>query len=500
MFLPSIQFRRSLLVSLLAVCCSVTPFGMAQQNLPILGDADRGSLSPLMERKLGEEVMRDIRRDPDYLDDAPLLEYLNNFGGILVAARPEVRGEANFDFFFFAVRDPVLNAFALPGGFIGVHSGLILATQSESELASVLAHEIGHVTQRHIARMLGKQKNDSLVALAAMLVGALAMRSSGDVGAAVMMGGSSYAMQKQLNFSRDAEREADRVGLSILSDGGFDTSDMVTFFTRLQTATRNYSDVLPPYLLTHPLTSERIADIEARIRDQRYKQHADSLDFQLIRARVRVLQDSSEKALREAQLIFENQLARGMKQQTVAAKYGMAFIAFKQNDFDKAEKLLHEAQAAAAPLKPSFILTDLGIEIQLGANQPAAALKLIRAAQQQFPLSRTLAHQYASALIDNKQAEQAVIFLREQAILYRQDPDVQNLLAKAYAAQGKIALQSMALAEALVINGSLQEAIIQLGIARKAPDARFYELSVIDARESELKEKWKDEQKEMKDR
>ncbi|MDP5009290.1 MAG: M48 family metalloprotease, partial [Glaciimonas sp.] len=119
--------------------CSVTSFGMAQQNLPVLGDADRTALAPQMERKLGEAIMRDIRRDRDYMDDAPLLAYLNNFGGSLVNARPEVRGEASFDFFFFAVRDPVLNAFALPGGFIGVHSGLLLAAQSESELASVLA-------------------------------------------------------------------------------------------------------------------------------------------------------------------------------------------------------------------------------------------------------------------------------------------------------------------------------------------------------------------------
>jgi predicted Zn-dependent protease len=112
----------------------------AAQNLPNLGGSEREDLSPIMERKLGEQIMRDIRRDRDYLNDAPTLEYLNGFGNSLVTARPEVRGEAGYDFFFFPVRDPSLNAFALPGGFIGVHSGLMLAAQSESELASVLAH------------------------------------------------------------------------------------------------------------------------------------------------------------------------------------------------------------------------------------------------------------------------------------------------------------------------------------------------------------------------
>ena len=253
-----------------------------------------------MERKLGEQIMRDIRRDRDYLNDAPTLEYLNGFGNSLVEARPEVRGEAGFDFLFFPVRDPSLNAFALPGGFIGVHSGLMLAAQTESELASVLAHEIGHVSQRHIARMLGGQKQDMLIPLAAMVLGALAARSSPDVAMATMMGGQGYAMQRQLNFSRDAESEADRVGLQILGEGGFDTSGMVAFFGRLQSANRTYSENAPAYLQSHPLTTERIADIQARIRDQRYRQRADSLEFHLIRARARVLQDASAQGLREA--------------------------------------------------------------------------------------------------------------------------------------------------------------------------------------------------------
>lgn len=493
--------RRILFTALLSVCLALPPvLGMAVQNLPTLGDTSRESLSPLMERKLGEEVMHDIRRDPDYMNDAPLLEYLNNFGLTLVAARPEVRGEAGFDFFFFAVRDPVLNAFALPGGFIGVHSGLLLAAQSESELASVLAHEIGHVAQRHIARMVGSQKQDSMIALAAMLLGALTMRGSSDAGAAVMMGGTGLAMQRQLNFSRDAEREADRIGLSILDSGGFDTSGMVAFFGRMQTAARNYSDALPPYLLTHPLTSERIADIEARIREQRYRQHADSLDFQLIRARVRVLQDDTEQGRREARFFFDSQLKQNTKQQIVAARYGMAFLAFEQEDYGQAEQLLQQAIAAAAPAKQSLVLIDLGIEIMLATKREAEALKLVQQGQQQYPLSRGLAHQYARVLIASGRLEEVTKYLREQAQLYRQDADVQDLLAKAYSAQGKRALQHMALAESYVLTGSVPAALDQLKIARNSADAGFYDQSMIDARERELQERWKDELAASKER
>ena len=469
----------------------------AAQNLPNLGGSEREDLSPIMERKLGEQIMRDIRRDRDYLNDAPTLEYLNGFGNSLVAARPEVRGEAGYDFFFFPVRDPSLNAFALPGGFIGVHSGLMLAAQSESELASVLAHEIGHVSQRHIARMLGNQKQDMLIPLAAMVLGALAATKSPDLAMASMMGGQGYAIQRQLNFSRDAEREADRVGLQILGEGGFDTSGMVAFFGRLQNASRNYNDGAPAYLQSHPLTTERIADIQSRIRDQRYKQRADSIEFQLIRARLRVLQDPSAQGLRDSAVAFENQLLLKSRVQTAAAKYGLAMIALRQDDPKKALALVDEARTAA--LKDSAPIAALAIEARTAAGQPAEALKQAQAARAAFPVSRGFAMQYADALIASGRNDEAVAFLRDQAQLYRSDVDVQDHLAKAYSAQGRQALQHLALAESYALKGALPAALDQLQIARRASDASFYDQSIIDAREREFQERRREELKENKE-
>jgi predicted Zn-dependent protease len=480
----------------LALPAAIVPTAGTAQNLPNLGDTDREELSPLMERKLGEQIMRDIRRDRDYLDDGPLLEYLNNFGASLLAVRPEVRGEASYDFFFFAVRDPMLNAFALPGGFIGVHSALILAAQNESELASVMAHEIGHVAQRHIARMLGRQRQDSLIPLAAAVLAALTARASPDASGALLMGGQGLAMQRQLSFSRDAEREADRVGLQILGDAGFDTSGMIAFFARMQNATRAYTDSAPAYMRSHPLTTERIADIQARTQNHRYKQRADSLDFHLIRARVRVLQDPSPQGLRDAATAFENQLQQKNKMQTVAAKYGLALVALRQGAPDKALALWREARDAAAPAARNATLESLGIDIKLAANQSAEALKEADAARAQFPLSRGIALQYADALIAAARYDDAVRYLRDQAQLYRQEPQLQERLAKAYAAQGKQALQHIALAEAYALTGGTLPALDQLGIARRAPDASFYDQSLIDARERELQARWKEEMKE----
>jgi len=454
-----------------------------------------------MERRLGEEIMRDVRRDRDYLDDAAVQEYLNNFAATLLSARPDARGEAGYDFFFFAVRDPSLNAFALPGGFIGVHSGLVLAAQSESELASVLSHEIGHVAQRHIARMLGKQRQDALLPLAGIILAALAARSNPDASMAAMVGSQGLALQRQLNFSREAEREADRVGLQIMKDAGFDTAGMLVFFGRMQNSTRVYNDGVPAFLRSHPLTTERMADIQDRIRGMRYRQRADSLDFHLVRARLRLLQDGSTQGLREASIFFESELAQKSRNQTIAGKYGQALLAFRARDFGRAQVLLADARAALPQgMKPSSMLTSLGIEIRLAANQPADAVREAEAARVQFPLSRGIAYLYGDALMATGRGDDAVHFLRDQTQLYRQEPQLQQRLAQAYAAQGRQALQHLALAESYALSGSLSSALDQLNIARRAPDASFYDQSLIDAREREWQARFKEEMKERRSR
>ncbi len=509
---------RSLRMRVVAAALLVAmPWAMAQDvlapakipNLPALGDTERQDLSPLMERKLGEEIMRDIRRDHDFLDDGPILEYLNNFGNSLVAARPGARGEANFDYYFFAVRDPQLNAFALPGGFIAVHSALLLAAQSESELASVLGHEIGHVAQRHIARSIGQQKQDALIPLAAMILAALASKAGGDAAIGVFSAGQGLAIQRQLNFGRDAEREADRIGFQIMGAAGFDTSGMVAFFQRMQTATRNYSDLVPAYLQSHPLTSERIADIQARIREQPYKQRQDSLDFYLVRSRARVLQDPSTSGLAEAKTFFEGQMQQENRQQVTAGQYGMAFLSLKKGDPAQAQLWLDKARAtfdkppaagtfslAAAPAQDAiFVSTSIEIKLAQPDNKAMIdkGLAEAEAAHAQFPLSRGIAHQYGEALIAAGKLEEAAVYLRDQVQLYREDPDAYDLLAQTYSKQGKLALQHIALAESYVLQGGVLSALDQLNYARKAPDASFYDQAVIDARERELQARRREE-------
>lgn len=483
-------------------------------RLPTLGDPVREDLSPVIERKLGEEIMRDIRRDRDFLDDDPILDYLNNFGAGLVNSVPEARGETNADYYFFAVRDPVLNAFALPGGFIAVHSALLIAAQTESELASVLSHEIGHVSQRHIARMLGQQKQDVLLPLAALVLAILASRVSADASMGVLMGGQGLAVQRQLNFTREAEREADRVGFQIMGAAGYDTSGMVAFFKRLQTASRAYGE-MPANLSSHPLTGERIADIQARIREMPYRQRVDSLEFFLVRSRARVLQDETAQGRIDARTAFETQLAMQSRQQQAAGQYGLAFLALKQGDLAKARSWLDKARATMKPREgPVFstgqstsdgaaMFAGLALEIDLAPGQSAAVVqqtvKDADAARQRFPLSRSIARQYAEALIAAGKLEEAAVYLRDQVQQYREEPKLYDQLAKTYAAQGKLALQHMALAESYVLSGALPAAVDQLNFARKSKDVSFYDQAVIDARERELQARQKEEKKDKKD-
>jgi predicted Zn-dependent protease len=502
------RFPRRLLAVLLSSLLIAAPNGQAQiksstPNLPTLGDASREDLSPVLERKLGDEIMHDIKRDKDYLDDPPILEYLNELGQKLVAARPGARGDANYDYFFFAVRDTQLNAFALPGGNIGVHSALLLAAQTESELASVLSHEVGHVAQRHIARQLGNQKGDALIPLAAMILAALAAKSSPDAAIGVFMGGQGLAIQRQLNFSRDAEREADRVGFQIMGEAGYDTSGMVAFFQRLQQSTRNYSDVVPAWLQSHPLTTERIADIKARVREQPYKQRVDATDFSLMRARARVLQDESEKGLIESQQFFKIQTDSPSRQQVAAGQYGLAMIAQRRRDYAGAQAWLDKARATLdkPPIPGAFsspmprgqtdsMLAFLSLEIKIAQeDKPAVMAAAVTEAEQAhnlYPLSRGIVWQYADAMIKGGKYDEAGRFLRDQMQMYRSEPELHDFLAQVYAKQGKIALQHISLAESYVLQGGLGSALDQLGLARKAPDATYYDQSVIDGREREL--------------
>ncbi len=502
---PFVSRVLSLTVALTLVVAPAPRAAVAQDapapELPTLGEVASDDLSPANERKLGEAIMRQAVRDPTYLPDADATEYLNALGYQLVAASPA----RHMDFGFFFVRDPMLNAFALPGGFIGVHTGLILAAQSESELAAVLAHEIGHVEQRHIARMLAKQKDATAIAIGALLLALLAARSnsssSGDLTQAAILGGQAAAVQQQLNFSREAEREADRVGLQILVAAGFDARAMAAFFGRLQQNSRIYeSGAAPAYLRTHPLTVERISDMQTRVREQRVRQRADSLDFNLVRARLRVLQDPTLQGARDAQQHFATQIRDRTAASEAAAQYGLATALLRLNEPQKAYEAAQAARRLARQ-QPSPMLDKLVSEARYAAartpSEREAAIAQAREATTRFPLSRLTAIHYVDLLQRDNLHDTAVAYLREQLALPKSDSTYFSLLARSYAELGQRTLQHQAVAEAYLLMGSAPAAVEQLQLARKAADADFYVLSEVDARLRQLNQQLKEQREEL---
>ncbi|KIO49396.1 M48 family metalloprotease [Nitrosospira sp. NpAV] len=310
------------------------PTNIVAAGLPDLGDASQVTFSPADERELGLRIMSEIRADPSYLDDAEVAEYLTHLGTRLLLNSRETRPDQEFE--FFAVKDPMINAFALPGGFMGFNTGLILTAQSESELAGVMAHEIAHVTQKHLARIIAGQRYSILTSLAAMALAVLASRTNPQAAQAVLIGSQAHQIQSQLNFTRDHEKEADRIGLNILISAGLDPRGMSEFFERLQKAGRFRENGAPSYLRTHPITYERIADIDNRTHSLPYRQVPDSLDFLLVRAKLRATMDTPGDAVE----YFDSALREKRYASEAVERYGLINALLRSHKFVRADKEL----------------------------------------------------------------------------------------------------------------------------------------------------------------
>ncbi len=448
------------------------------QALPDLGDPSGGVLSPQMERRIGESIAREIRfRDPSYLDDPEVGEYLNRLGQRLVAASPGAR----LDFEFFAIQDSSVNAFALPGGFIGVNTGLLLLTETESELASVLAHEISHVTQHHIAQMMGAQQRMTIPTMAAMLLAMLAARSRPDLAQGAIMASQAGAVQAQINYTRGYEREADRLGFALLSSAGFDVSAMPVFFERLQRATRVSEGGMPSYLRDHPVTTERIAEAQARAAQAPYRQHADSIEFQLVRAKLRAEGgDAHDAAVHFAAALRDRRYA-----DETATRYGLSSALLRDR---RPAEAAAEAMALRAGAVKSPMIELLAARASQAAAESARAFEILRAARERYPYSRPLAYAWLDALQAAGRPQEALGAVGEQLRAWPHDPHLYEFQAKTYSALGRRLQQHQAQAEFYVLQGSLPAAIEQLQLAQTAGDATFYELSSVDARLKQLRE------------
>lgn len=454
-------------------------------SLPDLGDISQTVFTPLDEQRIGEQIMREVAVSDEVVQDIEVIDYLNALGNKLVAASDDKHQKFNF----FLVQDNSINAFAMPGGVIGVHTGLILASSSESELASVLGHEIGHVTQHHLARMVAAQKYDTFKNIGSIALALLVARSNPQLASGAFTTVSAASIQNQLDYTREHEREADRVGLQILNNAGFDVRAMPAFFTTLQRGTRFSEGGAPSFLRTHPLTSERIADVDNRVAQLPYKQVPDSVEFQYVRAKL-----LANSGLAETNIaVFSQNIQERRYSNEAAEHYGLALAYMRKNSIAQAE---HEIAWLKKNAPQHAMIDNLAARLQVANNNPQQAAKQYASALKLYPDNRALIYGYADHFLAIKQVESAIKLINEKQRLYPNDAYFYDVLAKAYSMQNKVLLAYQAQGEAYFRKYDLARAIEQMDLAVKAKDGDFYQISIVEARLKELRHMQGDEKKE----
>jgi len=343
--------------------------------LPLLGDGS--GITSSAERRLGDRIARELYRDPDFIDDPVLGDYVQGIWQPLLAAarhRGELTPELDerFAWRILLGKDRSVNAFALPGGYLGVHLGLMAVVSSRDELASVLGHELSHVTQRHIARLIAKDEQQSPWMIGAMILGVLAASKNPETGNALIVGSQAVSAQNQLNFSRDMEREADRIGFGVMTQAGFEAQGFVTMFDKLQQASRLNDSGAYPYLRSHPLTTERIADMQSRLPlgAPHPNQIIPTLAHAMLTARARVLSNPGADALRSWQAQANDPaLARQPTSIQAGVFYGAALAAIRLREVAQARSAFKPLQAlVTADAEAARQARWLGIEIALTAR------------------------------------------------------------------------------------------------------------------------------------
>lgn len=466
------RWRLPWLVLALLVALVANPLVADPYRLPDFGSSADTVLSLADQRSLARAFMKSVRKALPVIEDPVLDDYIQSLGQELART-----GQTGGGYHFFLINQPAVNAFAGPSGQIGVFAGLVLAAETESELAAVLAHEIAHVSQKHLLRSFEAQKRMAVPATALLIAAALlGAQVDAQAGMAAMAGVQAMAVQSQINFTRDNEEEADRIGIDILAEAGFNPFAMPGFFESLGRGSRYYDNSAPEFLRTHPVTTSRIADALARAERYGLRQRPDSLEFHLARANLRQRGYSGAQRAVEH---FESTLAAGRHRNALAERYGYALALLRAGRFDTARaqaKQLLEAR----PSQVEFIVLDANIDIEGG--QLTRAIRNLKSAHGLDPGNWPIAHAYAQALLKAGQVKAALTMLET---FHRRRPSVTQvygLLADAAGRSGNKAKTYGYRAEELYYQGDLEPAIRQLELAVRLPGVDYHLASKLQVR------------------
>lgn len=460
-----------LLLTLVAPCLA----DVTTTDLPDIGASTGTIISPEYERRLGQAFLNQVRQQADINNDPEVESYIQSIGYRLVSHSDDNTQQ----FTFFVVNDPQINAFAAPGGIVGINSGVIVNSSSESELAAVMAHEISHVTQHHVLRQIEMQQHMSLPMMAAMLGAILVATQNPDAGEAAMAAVQGGMAQAQINFTRSNEAEADNIGMQLLERSGFDPNAMVTFFSKLLRDTRYFAQA-PKFLQDHPVTQDRIADAEARASKYPHKAHYDeSKMYEYIHAKLLV---ASFKDASQAEAYYKNALQKAEQVDPDGAlRYGYALALIKANDIADARDLL-KSLLDKDKENISFMLALANVEGLAGDYD--AALKIYRHAQLLYPDYRPLVLEYSNALLISKHPDQALDILHKYAKDNEPDLTLYEYLTRAETEAGHPVESGIANAEYYYLSGETRVAIERLRyiLRNQQPQPDYYQQERIRAR------------------
>jgi beta-barrel assembly-enhancing protease len=432
-------------------------------QLPDMGDSSGALISPAEEKEFGAAFFRNLHSQTEISQDLEIQQYIQSIGRQLATNSDN----PSTPFYFFVVMDPDINAFAGPGGYIGVNSGLILLTEAESELASVMAHEIGHVTQRHLYRQIEAASKMSIPIVAATLAAILIGTQSPQMGQAALMAVQAGSVQFQINFTRDNEKEADRVGMQTLANSSFDPRSMPTFFERLQQSTRYYGKGVPEFLRTHPVSESRIADTRGRAETFPYRQYPDSMGYLLTKAKLYVLATANKDAAIKHFSTLEQQ---GTAEQRAIARYGMGLIYLQNLQYPAASEIFQQL-LEKYPNQPQYIAALARTAME--SRDYNKANQLFARAAQSFPSNDAIKIEYTRCLLKSGKPEQAKQVLlglpndqKERAFYYQ-------LLAQIYADLNQTGESHRYMAEYYYASGQTEDAIMQIRLATQEKNLSY---------------------------
>ena len=458
---------------LFLVILFVSKAGFAN-DLPELGSHFDNLLTQNDEKKITFQILSQVYQSNNVINDSEINNYIERLGSKLSMEGTDDKLSLKF----FIIDDPSINAFAMLGGIIGIHTGLIFAANTESELSSVLSHEIAHITQKHLLRLFDSQARNSFKSYLALAIAILAARSNPQVASGAVVAANAAQVQSALDFTRENEKEADRVGIEILNKSGFDPKGFIDFFRTLDRFNQFSSGAAPSFLRTHPITSDRISDIQDRLKEFQYVQKTSNLDFYLIKAKLKAFLGDKELIVN----IFEREINNETSLNQDASLFGLAYAYLRGNDIFKARKTFDLIKNFDSPM-----FYQLEAIILFNEKKYEETYKVYKKGLEKYANNISLIIGKANFLININQANLAIEFLKKYLDLYSSNYLIYELLAKSYSMLGKKLLEHENLANAFYYKYDIQEAVTQMDLATKANDGNFYEKSRVEFRLNELK-------------